>query len=176
MGAFSGMKSAKRGFASNYLKAPGTYMVRIDECAFFEYKGPKGVDMEMWKTTMTVLAVQDGETRQGEVCSISYPVGGNITKQTFQSNLKGFLCSVLECEEDDIGEDETKQCLEAGSPLLGLVCVVTCRMRKSKKSKNEETGEPNEFMVASWSPAMSKKEIKEALEPAELKRFFPNGL
>jgi len=175
MGAFSGMKSAKRGFASNYLKGPGTYMVRIDEVAFFEYVGQKGVDMEMWKTTLTVLAVEEGDSRVGEVCSVSYSVGGNITKQTFQSNLKGFLCSVFQCDEDDIGEDEVKQLLEEDSALLGLVCVVTCRPRKSKKAKDEE-GEPVEFMTHSWSPELTKKQIKEALDPAAIKKFFPNGL
>lgn len=177
MGAFSGMKNAKRGFASNPLQSPGRYLVRIDECAFFEYTDNKGSENEMWKTTVTVLAVQEGGSKEGEQCHIFYKLGGNVPKQTFQANLKGFICSVLNVEEDEVGEAETLQCLDAKeSPLNGLVTMVTARNRKSKKTKNEETGDPVEFAVYSFSEALKDSEIKEVLEPTEIKKYFPNGL
>jgi len=177
MGAFSGMKNAKRGFSSNPLQSPGRYLVRIDECSFFEYTDNNGAENEMWKTTVTVLAVAEGDSKEGEVCHIFYKLGGNVPKQTFQANVKGFICSVLNVAEEDVGENESKQCLDADdSPLNGLVTTVTARNRKSKKTKDKETGDPVEFAVYSFSEALTDKEIRDVLEAAEIKKYFPNGL
>jgi hypothetical protein len=178
MGTFSGMKNAKRGFASNPLKGPGRYMVRIDECAWFETKDSSGADVEYWKTSITILGVEEGDHTVGEVCAIMYKYGGKVNKDTFQSNVKGFICDVTGLPPEQVGEDETLQCLEADGPLNGLVTIVKASIRLSKKSKNDK-GDPAEFTVYSFSKALKQEEIIEVFgNDAEkmLKKYFPNGL
>jgi len=170
MGAFSGLKDAKRGFQSNPLQ-PGKYVCRIDACDFFETDNSG----EMWKNTLTVLAVEDGPHKAGEVVHTFFKVGtGAAGKTTFQSNLKAFMVGVLACDDDDIGEAEAKQATAENSPMKGLVTIVTARQRQSKDKKDDE-GLPRKYTVYSWSPSLTNEEIVAAIGEEAFATFFPNG-
>lgn len=168
MGAFSGLKTASRGFQSNPLR-PGRYVVRIDECSFFDTE-QKG---EMWKNTLTILAVEEGDHKPGEQVHTFFKVGAG--KQVFQRNLKAFLAGVLDVADDEIGEEEGLEAASDGSPMLGLVTVVTARRQTSQKTKDED-GNPVQYTVYSWTPSLTDDEIREALGEEGMTRFFPNGL
>lgn len=168
MGAFSGLKDAKRGFASNALQ-PGKYVCRIDGCDFFDTE-QKG---EMWKNTLTILNVIDGTHRVGEVVNTFFRVGAG--KKTFQANLKGFLAGVLNVDDELIDEPQAMQATKEDSPMKGLVTVVTAQKRKSKEKKDEKTGEPVEYTVYSWSPSLDDAEILEAIGEEAYAQFFPQG-
>ena len=167
MGAFDGLKDAKRGFNSNALKE-GQYVVRIDECSFFETEQ----NGEMWKNTLTVLAVEDGEHRVGEIVNTFFRVMAG--KKTFQSNLKAFIAGVLDVPDEDIGMENTKEILGADNPMRGLVTVVTAKRRTSKDKVDEKTKEPIQYTVYSWSPCLSKEETMAALGDEVYQRFFPS--
>lgn len=177
MGAFTGMKDAKRGFASNPLRE-GKYVVRIDGCEFFESR--KGA--EFWKNTLTILAVSDGDHKVGEVVNTFFKCGDGTEKQTFQSNLKSFIAGVMAAEDAEIDEASINEILgkdAAGqpcpNPLAGLVTVVTARKRASK-SKRDDKGQPFEYTVYGWEPSLLNEEIKDAIGEEAVARFFPNGL
>jgi hypothetical protein len=168
MGAFSGMKDAKRGFNSNPL-LPGRYLVRIDECAFFD----TDKNGEMWKNTLTILAVDEGEHKVGEVVNTFFKTKPG--KKIFQQNVKSFIGTIMECSDEDIDEDYTKEACSEESPLLGLCTVVTARQRPSKSATDDE-GNPYLYTTYSWSPQVSAEDVKSSMEPADFKRIFPKGL
>lgn len=175
---FEGMQDAKRGFQTNIIRA-GRYVVRIDQCSFFTSDwGPK------WKNTLTVLAVEEGDHKVGEVVNTTFTAKqGPGGKDIFQQNLKGFLCGVLGLADDAVDEDGNPIINAANSeaasgeeqPMAGRVTVVTVRKRNSKKGKTEE-GDPTTYNVYTWSPELTAKEIEEAIGKDGVKKFFPNGL
>ena len=173
MGAFSGLKDAKRGFGSNKLKE-GKYVVRIDACDFFE-----GDQVgEAWKNTLTILAVEEGpaegaQHKVGEVVHTFFYMKSG--KKTFHQNLKGFMAGVLNVDDEDVGEEEAEAATKEDSPMKGLVTVVTGRRRTSKKTKDEKTGEPVEYVVYSWSPCLDASEVLAAIGEEAYAKFFPNG-
>lgn len=171
MGAFSGMRDAKRGFTSNPLRA-GRVVARIDECAFFDTEN-KG---EMWKSTLTILAVDQGEEhRVGEQVHVFFKMAAG--KKVFQQNVKSFIAGVLDVADEEVGEEEIDAILAAdGGDLRGLVTVVTSRMQTSKKTVDSKTGEPVQYVVHSWAPSLTAEEIVSAIGEEAVERFFPNGL
>lgn len=168
MGAFSGLKDAKRGFASNPLR-PGKYVCRIDGCDFFDTEQ----NGEMWKNTLTILAVEDGDHKVGETVNTFFRVGAG--KKTFQSNLKAFLAGVLDVDDEVIDEPQAMQATKEDSPMKGLVTVVTARQRTSKDKKDEKTGEPVQYTVYSWTPSLDDDGIIAAIGEEAYATFFPNG-
>lgn len=172
MGAFTGLRDAKRGFASNPLQ-PGKVVVRIDRCEMFD--SDKG---EFWKNTLTVLAVSDGPHKVGEVVHTFFKYTNTAEmREVFQRNLKAFIANVLDVDDELVDESVAKKILDEGekSDMIGLVTVVTARSRTSKKSKDEKTGEPFEYTVYSWEPSLDEAAIKDAIGEAAYKQFFPNG-
>lgn len=172
MGAFAGMKDAKRGFDKNPLR-PGRYVVRIDSCEFFEFVDRKGKDSEAWKNTLTILAVEEGDHRVGEIVHTYFGMAGG--KKTFQMNLKSFLAGVLDVPDEAIDEAAATAACSEDSQMKGLVTVVTGRGRRSKSTIDEKTGEPVEYTVYSWSPCMNDDEIIAAIGEEAFNTFFPNG-
>lgn len=168
MGAFSGLKDAKRGFQSNPLQE-GKYIVRIDGCEFFDTEQ----NGEMWKNTLTILSVIDGEHKVGEVVNTFFRMKAG--KKTFQQNLKAFVAGVLDVDDDDVGEEDATEILSEKNPLKGLVTIVTGRRRTSKDKKTDE-GLPVTYVVYSWTPFLSDEEIVGVLKEEGMARFFPNGL
>lgn len=170
MGFFSGMSDATRGFSSNYLQA-GKYVVRIDDCVSFDKEG-KGT---MWKTTLTVLAVESGtEHKPGDEVHVFYKFDPRYPKMFF-GKIMGFIAGVMDVEDSAIGEDETNDVLSDDNPMRGMVTVVTARNSPSAKSKNED-GTPKVFTNYSWSPRLSDEEIVAAIGEEAVVEFFPNGL
>ncbi len=168
MGAFTGLKDAKRGFQSNPLKA-GKYVCRIDACDFFDTEQAG----EMWKNTLTILAVEEGEHKVGEIVNTFFRVGAG--KSTFQSNLKAFLAGVLDVDDEAIDEASAMKATEENSPMRGLVTIVTARQRTSKKKVDDKTGEPVEYTVYSWSACLNDAEIVAAIGDEAYAQFFPNA-
>lgn len=169
MGAFSGLKDAKRGFGSNPLK-PGKYVVRIDGCDFFETEQ----NGEMWKNTLTILAIEDdGGHKVGEVVHTFFREKAG--KKTFQSNLKGFMAGVLGVEDEAIDEEAAKKALAADSPMKGLVTVVTGRQRTSKDKVDQKSGQPVTYTVYSWSEMLDDEAVKAAIGDEAYGKFFPQG-
>lgn len=168
MGAFSGLKDAKRGFSSNPLR-PGRYLARIDECAHFDTE-QKG---EMWKNTLTILAVEEGDHKVGEQVHTFFKLSAG--KQVFQRNLKAFIATVLDVDDEEIGEDEAKQISGEEQRMAGLVTVVTARKQTSKDGKDDD-GKPRQYTVYSWSASLTNAEVAEAIGEEGVARFFPNGL
>jgi len=171
MGAFKGLKDAKRGFNSNPLRA-GRYVARIDSCDSFEAE-QKGL---MWKNTLTILAVEDGGEdphKVGETVHVFFKKGQY--PKVFLQNIKGFIAGVLDVADDEVGEEEAEAVLEDGGPLDGLVTVVTGRLQASKSSKDDD-GNPIKYTVYSWQPSLDDDEILEAIGEEGVERFFPNGL
>lgn len=165
MGAFSGMKDTSRGFQSNPLRG-GRYLCRIDECSFFD----TDQNGEMWKNTLTILAVESGDHKVGEVVHTFFSMkhGKNI----FQRNLKSFLANVLDCDDNEIDEGATLQACSEDSPMKGLVTLVTGTKRNSKKV-DPDTGDNYTYIVHGWAPSLSDDEIVDALSDEALERFFP---
>lgn len=168
MGAFTGLKDAKRGFSSNPLR-PGRYLVRIDECSHFDTE-QKG---EMWKNTLTILAVEEGDHKVGEQVHTFFKVSAG--KQVFQRNLKAFIATVLDVDDSEIGETEAKEISGEEQRMAGLVTLVTARKQASKEGKDEK-GNPRVYTVYSWAPSLTNQEITEAIGEDGVARFFPNGL
>lgn len=172
MGAFSGMKDAKRGYNSNPLKE-GDYVARIDRCDFFESQQ----NGEFYKITLTLLAGQ-GAHNEGEVVNVLF--GRKHGNTQFLQNVKTFIAGVMDVDDSAIGEAETVRTLaefegKAGENILaGLVTRVKASRRASKKK--QEDGTPFEYSVYSWSPTLTDEDIKTALGPERLARFFPKGL
>lgn len=173
MGAFSGMKDAKRGFSSNGLR-PGKYVVRIDQCDFFE--SDNGT---FWKNTLTVLAVEQGEHKVGEVVHTFFRFENTAEKkQIFQRNLKAFIAGVLDCDDEAIDEAKTVECYSEQSLLKGLVTVVTVGMKTSKTGVYKDgpkKGEPTEYPTYSWSPCLDPEATKAAIGEEVYVAQFPNG-
>jgi len=169
MGAFAGMNDATRGYVSNYLR-PGRYVARIDECASFEKEGVG----RMWKTSLTILAVEDGDHKVGEQVQTFFKLDPRYPKM-FYGKIMGFIAGVLNVSDDEIGEEETEAVLGENNPLEGLVTVVTAVASASKKSKNED-GTPKMFTNYSWSASLDDDEIADAIGEEGIARFFPNGL
>lgn len=176
MGAFSGLKDAKRGFNSNPMRE-GEYVVRIDACEFFECKTRSGGDAEMWKNTLTILAVNRGDDphRVGEIVHTFFKCGDGTPKETFQANLKGFIAGVMDQSDEAVDENAASEVLGKNNPLCGLVTVVKASTRASKK-KRDEKNNPFTYMVYSWSPTLSKDAIVEAIGEEGVRTHFPNGL
>lgn len=170
MGKFSGLKDAKRGFASTVLQG-GKYLCRIDKCDYFDTDS----NGSMWKNTLTILAIEDGGEGQhkvGEVVNTFFREKAG--KKLFQSNLKSFIAGVLDAKDDDIGEDVADACLEDNSPMKGLVTLVTARKRTSKDKKDDKTGEPISYIVYSWAPCLSAEETRAAIGDEAYAKFFPS--
>lgn len=170
--AFKGMRDATRGFSSNVVRE-GTYLVRIDDCDFFETsKGDK------WKNTYTILAVQAGDNKVGEVVNTFWNLKeGKIGKDMFQGNIKGFVASVLDCADDQVGEEEIDKVLGEENPLKGHVVLLTSSRRQFKDGKlDERTGEVGTYPVYSFSKLYAPEEIKAAIGEEAVARFFPKGL
>lgn len=168
MGAFSGMKDAKRGYNSNPL-TEGDYVARIDRCDFFEAQQ----NGEFYKITLTILAVGSGPHKEGEVVNILY--GRKHGNTQFLQNVKSFIAGVMNVEDGLIDEAATMRTLDPEQVLAGLVIQVKASRRNSKKSKRED-GTPFEYSVYTYSPTLSDEDIKQTLGEARVKRFFPNGL
>lgn len=168
MGAFSGLRDAARGFASNILR-PGRYVARIDSCDSFEAE-QKG---RMWKNTLTILAVEEGDHKVGEQVHTFFKRGQY--PKVFLQNIKSFIAGVLDVADDEVGEEEAEEVLGENNPLEGLVTVVSGRKQASKSSKDED-GNPFMYTVYSWMPSLDEEEITEALAEGDMERFFPNGL
>lgn len=170
MGAFSGLKSASRGYNSNTVREDCELVVRIDECSFFDTEASG----EKWKNSLTILAVVSGEGfRVGETVHTFFNVSAG--KQVFQRNLKGFLAGVLDVTDDEIGEDEAKVAVSEESPMKGLVTVLRCRMKTSQKTKDDD-GNPVNYPVYAWTPCLDSEAILDAIGEEAVERFFPNGL
>lgn len=168
MGAFSNLKDAKRGFSSNPIQ-PGKYVVRIDGCDFFDTEQ----NGEMWKNTLTVLAVDEGSHRVGEIVHTFFRMKAG--KSTFQSNLKSFLATVLGVDDEQIDEEVAKIACSEGSPMKGLVTIVTAQQRNHKTAKDEKTGEAVQYTVVSWTACLTNDEIVTAIGDEAYATFFPNG-
>lgn len=168
MGAFAGMNDATRGYTSNFLR-PGRYVVRIDGSDSFEKEGVG----RMWKNTLTVLAVEDGDHKVGEEVHTFFKLDPRYPKM-FYGKIMAFIAGVLDVSDDEVGETETEQVLSDENPLLGLVTVVTARETVSKKP--DEQGNPRKFTNYSWSPSLTDEEIVAAIGEEGVARFFPNGL
>jgi|SRR5688572_7003193 len=170
MGAFAGLKDAKRGFNSNPVQE-GKYVARIDASNYFDTEQ----NGEMWKNTLTILAVVDGDAhRVGEVVHTFFRTKAG--KKVFQQNLKSFIAGVLDVADEAIGEPEADEVLSENNPMLGLVTTLTVRRQASKTAKDEKTGEPLTYLVYSWAPSLSNDEIKSAIGAEGVARFFPSGL
>lgn len=169
--AFKGMKDATRGYNSNPVRE-GRVLVRIDECSFFDTNNG-----EMWKNTLTVLAVEDGDHKPGDVVNTFWSVGsGQIRRDIFQRNVKAFVAGVLDCQDEDVDEESIDAVLGNDNPLKGHVTLLTVNMRTSRDKVDEKTGQPKMYPVLSWSPAYTVEEIREAIGDEGVSRFFPNGL
>ena len=169
MGAFSGFKGASRGYVSNPLRGDGRYVARIDECAMFDTES-KG---EMYKITLTILAVAEGERSIGEVVHVFFKVGTN--KKMFQQNLKAFIAGVMDVADEEIGESEAEATISDDNPLAGMVTVVSVRMQAHKEAKNDD-GSPVMYARYGWAPSLDDDEIVEAIGEDGVAQFFPNGL
>lgn len=171
MGALSGLKKATRGYVSNYLQ-PGSYIVRLDASQLFDSES-KG---EMWKNTLTVLAVEEGEHKVGEeVHHFISMTKGDGAKKMFQQKLKAFIAGVLDCEDEDVDEAAAEKVCGDEQVMAGMVFRVQARNQASRKSKDED-GNPKVFTNYSWFPQMSPAEITEAIGEEAVAEFFPNGL
>jgi len=168
MGAFSGLRDAARGFSSNPLRA-GRYVARIDSCDSFEAE-QKGL---MWKNTLTIMAVEDGDHKVGEQVHVFFKRGQY--PKVFLQNIKSFIAGVLDVADDEVGEEEAETVLSDENPLEGLVTVVTGRQQASKSSR-DDNGNPFKYTVYSWGASLSEDEIAEAIGEDGVSRFFPNGL
>jgi hypothetical protein len=168
MGAFSGLRDAARGFSSNPLRA-GRYVARIDSCDSFEAE-QKGL---MWKNTLTILAVEDGDHKVGEQVHVFFKRGQY--PKVFLQNIKSFIAGVLDVADDEVGEEEAETVLSDENPLEGLVTVVTGRQQASKSSRDDD-GNPFMYTVYGWSASLDADEIAEAIGEQGVERFFPNGL
>jgi len=168
MGAFSGLRDAARGFSSNPLRA-GRYVARIDSCDSFEAE-QKGL---MWKNTLTILAVEDGDHKVGEQVHVFFKRGQY--PKVFLQNIKSFIAGVLDVADDEVGEEEAEQVLSDENPVEGLVTVVTGRQQASKSSRDDD-GNPFKYTVYSWGASLDDDEIVEAIGEEGVERFFPNGL
>lgn len=170
--AFKGMKDATRGYSSNVVRE-GRFLVRIDGCDFFDTNNG-----EKWKNTLTILAVGEGNHKVGEVVNTFWKVGsGKIHLEIFQRNVKSFVAGVLDCADEDVGEEAIETVLSGESnPLLGHVTLLTVNMRQSRDKVDEKTSEKAWYPVLSWSPAYTPQEIRDAIGDEGVARFFPNGL
>jgi hypothetical protein len=166
---FDGLANATRGFSSNPLRH-GEYVVRLESCDFFntEMKG------NMWKNTLTILGVIDGDHRVGEEVHTFYREA--VGKSTFLGNLKGFLAGITGANDEDVTEADADKALEDGSPVEGLVFIVRGRQRASKNKKDDKTGEPLVYTLYDWNQAMTPEEISEAIGDEAVAKFFPSGL
>ncbi len=168
MGAFSGLRDAARGFSSNPIRK-GRYVARIDACDSFE-ADQMGL---MWKNTLTILAVEEGDHKVGEQVHVFYKKGQY--PKLFLQNIKTFMAGVLDVADDEIGEEEAEMALSDDSPMVGLVTVVTAREQASRTAKDDD-GNPRKYVVTSWQPSLDDDEIVEAIGEEGVTRFFPNGL
>jgi len=168
MGAFTGLKDARRGFNSNKLRA-GEYLVRIDKCEFFDTK----MSGEKWKNTLTVVGTISGDHKVGEVAHVIFSMANG--QMVFQSNLKGFLAGVLGVSDEEIDEPSATIARSEDSPLYGMVTRVIATQRTSRDKKDKD-GNPTTYVVYNWSPAFTPEEITSAIGDEAVKRFFPNGL
>jgi len=169
MGAFEGMTEAKRGYNSNAY-TEGDCIARIDRCDHFEAKQTG----EKYKVTLTILAVNEGPHKVGEVVTATF--SKNHGADIYNGNIKGFIAGVLGVEDPQVGPEETLQTLDPEQILRGEVCRCRAARRLSKKSVNVTTKEPNQYSVYTWYPRMEKPEILAAIGEEGVKRFFPNGL
>lgn len=168
MGIFTGIKGAKRGFSSNPIKE-GDYVVRIDDAKVLNTR----MSGELWKTTLTVLAVESGENKVGEVVHVFF--GTKHGLDIFQQNVKSLLAGVLDCADEDIDDAAAERCILDDSPIVGLVTRVRATRRTSQKTVTKE-GLPATYLTYSWSAALTNEEIERAITAEGVKRFFPNGL
>ena len=170
MGAFADMNSATRGYVSNYLR-PGRYLARIDECVSFDKKGVG----RMWKNTLTIIAVEEGDHKVGEQVQTFFKLDPRYPDM-FYGKIMGFIAGVMGVTDDEVGEDETNEVLDPeGNPLLGVVTLVTAVASASKKSTNDD-GSPKMFTNYSWGTGLDNTEIADAIGEEAVERFFPNGL
>ena len=181
MGILSGMKDAKRGFASNRL-TEGDYIARIDRCDLFE----TDISGNCYKITMTILAAVNGPHKEGELVTHTISDKRASTKKQWLGNIKSFIGTVMVQPDEKIGEPETLRTLfevqnEKGelvpgeNVLGGTVIRLRAVLRASKKSKDPQ-GNPYDFCVPTWAPALTNEEIAKVLKPEQIARHFPNGL
>lgn len=168
MGAFSGLRDAARGFSSNPLR-PGRYVARIDSCDSFEAE-QKG---RMWKNTLTILAVEEGDHKVGEQVHTFFKKGQY--PKVFLQNIKSFIAGVLDVGDDEVGEEEAEAVLSEDNPVEGLVTVVSGRKQASRSSKDDD-GNPFMYTVYGWGASLDEDEIVDAIGEDGVSKFFPNGL
>ncbi len=178
MSTFSGMKDAKRGFASNRF-TEGEAVVRIDGCTHFS----TDIMGECYKVTMTLLRVVAGPHKEGEVCTatLSFKQGTGMKKEAWFGKIKAFIGNVLGLPDDSIDETMVLRTLAEhdGKPgenaMAGIVTVIRASLRASKKSKDDE-GNPRQFSNYAWTRALDPVQITEALGVERIAHFFPKGL
>lgn len=169
MGAFAGMNDATRDYTSNYVRK-GRYVVRIDECTSFEKEGVG----RLWKTSLTVLAVEDGDHKIGEDVQTFFKLDPRYPKM-FYGKIMSFIAGVMGVTDEEVGESETEEVLGEQNPLVGLVTVLNAVDSASKKAKNED-GTAKIFTNYAWGAALDNDEILDAIGEEGVARFFPNGL
>lgn len=172
MGIFKDLNKTSRGYSTNYLRE-GRYVVRIDECDMFT----TDAEDTFWKTTLTILAVDEGGEdahRVGEQVHIMVKRRPKY-KEMFLQSVKGFIAGVLDVPDADVGEAEADAVLSDENPLAGLVAVVTARTQASKSAKDDD-GNPIKYVVPAWQPSLDSEEIAAAIGEEAVERFFPSGL
>lgn len=169
MGMFDGIKGAKRGYEKNKL-VEGDYIVRIDRCDAFKAEQAGNC----YKVTLTILAVNDGRHKEGEVTHVVFSNKGSTDKQWY-GNIKSFIGGVLGVSDEQIDESSVGRTVDEKEQVMaGRVCRVAAHIRASKK--RDDKGNPFEYSTYSWGAQLPSPEIAKALGEERVKKFFPNGL
>lgn len=128
---FSGIGSAQVGKGGNFFK-PGTYLVQIKSCLFKVSR--KRDDLYIIEATIC-KALASGEGSNMENSSASQVL--NLTKHdAAMGNVKGFLCALLNCKEEDLSDAEWEAAAELScsdeQPFAGNYALVEVREVKTK--------------------------------------------
>lgn len=162
MGLFDKIGDAKAKVQANYFRA-GHYIVRINAVLLKENRHGE----DLFIIECTVLHVYDDDDGKGHTVGEDVSQAIKMKDDMALPNVKRFLMSILECEEDAVTSQVCERVVSKKQPLAGVIAEVQNRMTVTKKG--------NDFTEIGWRRTVPAKVLLEELDESVINRYFEEG-
>lgn len=158
---FAGMREAQPAFQANYVK-PGKYVMRID--AVKRGTTRKLIPFVVVELTVIhVIALDQSHPghRVLETCSYMMQYG-----DYFLRNMKAFVCGVMNCASEEVGEEECAQIVSDVQPLAGKLVLIDAVNRMTKPTEKRPEG--GEITNVKFEQELSYTDLAGMLNPEDM--------
>jgi len=164
-GIFEGMGDAKSRMDANCV-IPSHFLARINRCKI----GKNRKDEGFFVVEMTVI--HDCEPDKYQRSNFGHAVGEDVSHMmmskhdSFLGNVKQFVSSTLNMDDDGIGKDEVNTICGDDQPLAGLVIEIVARNIVTRANKD--------FTKVSFKGTVPLDELATIIGAEQMAKFFPD--